>query len=93
MIHTPGNNPGRPSRRYRDEDAGVQGIVLVLALLLLGAAVSAILLYRATHRGPAVAAEPTGTQSVTLSDATRRPCRSWIRCLKFGSTPSLIRRV
>ena len=70
MTHTLANQPGRPARRRRGEEGGVQGIVLVLALLLVAAAVSAVLVYRATHHGPAIAAEPTGTQPVTLTDTT-----------------------
>lgn len=70
MVHTLANQPGRPSRRRRGEEAGAQGIVLALALVLVGAAFSAVWLYRATHRGPAATGEPTGTQPATLSDAT-----------------------
>ena len=64
------NHTGRPSRRHRGEEAGVRGIVLVLALLLVAAAVSAVWLYRSAHRGAAATGEPTGSQPATLSDAT-----------------------
>jgi ABC-type uncharacterized transport system len=69
-AHTLTNHTGGPSPRHRGEEGGVQGIVLVLASLLVAAAVSAVLVYRATHHSPAIAAEPTGTQPATLSDAT-----------------------
>jgi hypothetical protein len=70
MAHTLAKHPGHPSRRYRGEEAGVQGIVLVLALLLVVAAVSTVWLYRAAHRGPAATGEPTGTQPAALCDTT-----------------------
>ena len=70
MAYIPANHAGRPSGRHRGEQGGAQGIVLVLASLLVAAAVSAVLVYRATHHSPAAAAEPAGTQPATLSDAT-----------------------
>ena len=64
------NHSGRASRRHRGEEAGAQGMVLALALLLVGAAISAVWIYRAAYRSPAATGEPTGTQPATLSDAT-----------------------
>jgi hypothetical protein len=70
MAHILADHSGRPSRQHRGEEAGAQGIVLALALLLVGAAFSAVWLYRATHRSPAASGEATGSQPVILSDAT-----------------------
>jgi hypothetical protein len=60
----------RPCRPRRGEEAGVQGIVLALAFLLVVFGVSAVWFYRAAHRGPAVSGEPAGPPSVGLSEAT-----------------------
>lgn len=68
LIRT--NHSGRPSRRPRGEEAGARSIVLVLALLLVAAAVSAVWVYRATHHVPVAVGESTGTQPATLSDTT-----------------------
>jgi len=64
------NHSETPCRRHRGEEAGVRGIVLALAFLLVGAAFGAVWLYRTAHRGPAVSGEPTGPQPVALSDTT-----------------------
>lgn len=70
MAHILSNHSSRPGRWHRGEEAGVRGIVLALAVVLAGGAFGVVWLYRATHRGPAVGGEPTGPQTVALSDTT-----------------------
>ena len=63
--HSPG-----PCRRHKGEEAGVRGIILALAFLLVAVALGTVWLYRAAHRGPAVSSEEAGPQPVALSDTT-----------------------
>ena len=71
MIPNTASHSGRPYRRRRGEEAGVRGLVLVLAFLSVVVALGAVWLYRAAqHRGPTSNGEPGGPQPVALSDTT-----------------------
>ena len=70
MANTLTPHLSRPCGRHKGEAAGVRGIVLVLAFLLVVVALGAVWLYRAAHHGPAVSGEATGPAPVVLSDTT-----------------------